>query len=49
VNISSHAVQLQALRRDVRQPIVEVTGVSRTIAKNVEQLTMAAAAVAHGR
>jgi hypothetical protein len=35
--------QLEALRHNVRQPIVEVTGVSRTIAKNLEQLMMSSA------
>jgi hypothetical protein len=41
--------QLEALRRDVRQPVVNVTGVSRTIAKNVEQLPLLSAAVVDGR
>jgi hypothetical protein len=41
--------RLEALRRDVRQPVVNVTGVSRTIAKNVEQLTLLSAAVVDGR
>jgi hypothetical protein len=43
------AGELGVLRRDVRQPIVEVTGVSRAVAKNVEQLTVAIATVDESR
>jgi hypothetical protein len=43
------AGDLGVLRRDVRQPIVEVTGVSRAVAKNVEQLTVAIATVDDSR
>jgi hypothetical protein len=43
------AGELGVLRRDVRQPIVEVTGVSRAVAKNVEQLTVAIATVDDSR
>ena len=34
------AGRLDELRRDAQQPVVEVTGVSRAITRNVEQLTL---------
>jgi hypothetical protein len=46
---SKATAQLEALRRDVRQPIVEVAGVSRMIPNGVEQLTVSSASVAQGR
>ena len=46
---SKDTAQLEALRRDTRQPVVEVTGVSRAIAKNVEQLTLSSASAAQSR
>jgi cell division protein FtsI/penicillin-binding protein 2 len=34
------AARLNEIRRDARQPVVDVTGVSRAIARNAEQLTI---------